>query len=129
MVERDGPPSAAGISADVAAPERARAAGHEMRDPVLRRRPLVEMFVPRESDVDAVADEDRLEPPPQFRGVRAIPAGRVDRMVKQRDLPVRFRAAQLVVEPSELLVVEMDGVQYENLASPAPMTPIRFANV
>src|SRR6185503_13680672 len=76
----------------VAPPQLAARAGDEVGDALLRLDALVDVVVPREDDVDAVLDEQRLERDAE-RHVGPVTAGvRVERMVEVADLPVLARA-------------------------------------
>ena len=54
------------------------------------------MLVAGKGDVDVHFDENRFERQAQSAGTRPVPARRVERMVKEHDLPVGSRLGELL---------------------------------
>src|SRR5687767_7532260 len=101
---------------DIAFTQLGRAAGNKMMDPALRLHSLVEVLVARQNQVDFVRDEQRLQQRPK-RGIRAVPARRVQRVMKEAYLPVAARARELLLEPLELRFVHVVAIQREEANS------------
>ena len=98
---------------DVALAQLPARSAHEVDDAFLRLDPLVEMVVAGEHDADVVLEEQRLEhlAQPLIRAVAV--ARRVERMVEVRDLPVLVRVLQLLLEPRDLLRVQVGALERE----------------
>src|SRR5687767_9660982 len=93
-------------SPDTALAQLSPRADDEIGDPFLRLEPFIHVVVSGKHNLDAVAQEQWLEPYAEL-DVRPMPfAVRVDRMVEVRDLPELTRRAQRLLEPFELLRVE-----------------------
>src|SRR4029453_10869289 len=91
----------------------ARSARDEVLDPVLWLEPLVEVLVPREHNIYAVFQEQRLQYRAQLQ-IRTMPlARRIQWMVEEADLPFLPGIAQLLFQPRELRLVHVVAVEGE----------------
>src|SRR5437868_12860079 len=117
LVEADGAQLGLGRASapQVAAAQLRGASRGEVVDAVLRLHALVEMLVPGENDVHAVADEERLDERAQIRLGAVATARGVDRVMKKTDLPRRLRRLELAPEPLELLRIHVIAVEREKL--------------
>src|SRR5688572_16895347 len=71
------------------------------------------MLVPGKGDVKTVLQEQRFELLSQVDFRAVTPAGRIQRVVEERDLPVGTRGTQFFVEPLELLTRHVVAVERE----------------
>ena len=105
--------------AEVPRAQRATAAGHPVHDPaLLGLDALVDVVVPGERGAHAVPDEERLQDRPRFEGRAVGPAGRVQGVVEEGDLPVGARGRELLRQPVELRLVQVAGVEREEAHAP-----------
>src|SRR6185369_6358832 len=68
-----------------------------------------------EYGIDSVMNEHRLEDQSKPSCPTAITTGRVERMVKETDLPLCLGLAEAFVEPAKLRAIEIRGVEREEL--------------
>src|SRR5688572_16232288 len=68
-----------------------------------------------ENHVHPVPQEYRLQAPTARDPGPRVPAGRIERMVEEADLPVRVRVFKLPIEPGQLFRVQSDRIDREKL--------------
>ena len=100
--------------AEVPLAQPATGSGHPVHDAaLLGLDALVDVVVPGERGGHAVLDEEGLQDRPRLQRGPVGPARRVQGVVEERDLPVRARGRELLLQPVELGFVQVGGVEGE----------------
>ena len=100
--------------AEVPRAQRATATGHPVHDAaLLGLDALVDVVVPGERGAHAVLDEEGLQDRPRLQRGAVGPARRVQGVMEERDLPVGARGRELLLQPVELRLVQVAGVEGE----------------
>ena len=102
------------VAREVPLAQPATGSGHPVHDAaLLGLDALVDVVVPGERGAHTVLDEERLQDRPRLQRGAVGPARRVQGVMEERDLPVGARGGKLLLQPVELRLVQVGGVEGE----------------